>query len=155
MLRWWWLSIWTDAIKSYWEKSKETKDFMSKVERGNVHCNKYDGCYMKQWVIIPKATWTSPNKQKRLTCRTSFNKAFFMKDDLNDEMPNGTLKTLIPSDGVKSWNGMLKLGNRPRENHVTHFLGWIKRFFAWSSIWKCSYAIDIIEGGLWCECHMH
>jgi hypothetical protein len=25
---------------------------------------------------------------------------FLMKDDVNDEMPNGTLKTLIPFDGV-------------------------------------------------------
>jgi hypothetical protein len=26
--------------------------------------------------------------------------AFFMKDDMNDEMPNGTFKTLIPFNDV-------------------------------------------------------
>jgi hypothetical protein len=26
--------------------------------------------------------------------------AYLMKDDMNDEMPNGTPKTIIPSDGV-------------------------------------------------------
>jgi hypothetical protein len=33
-------------------------------------------------------------------CRTSSNMAFFMKDDVNDGVPNGTPKTLIPSYGV-------------------------------------------------------
>jgi hypothetical protein len=37
---------------------------------------------------------------RRSTCQTSFNKAFFMKDDANDEVLNGTPKILIPFDGV-------------------------------------------------------
>ncbi len=43
-------------------------------------------------------------------CRTSFNMADFMKDDVNDGVPNGTPKTLIPFDGVVNWDGVLKLG---------------------------------------------
>jgi hypothetical protein len=37
-----------------------------------------------------------------------------MKDDVNDEVPNGTPKILIPFDGV------LKLGDKPKGDHGTH-----------------------------------
>jgi hypothetical protein len=37
-------------------------------------------------------------------CQTSFNNASLMKDDVNDDLPNGTPKILIP------FNGVLKLG---------------------------------------------
>jgi hypothetical protein len=37
------------------EESKEVWKFM-KVEEGGVHCNRYNGHYMKQCVKIPKAT---------------------------------------------------------------------------------------------------
>jgi hypothetical protein len=47
---------------------------------------------MKQWIKIPKATQTSSNVKKMPTCQTSFNKASLMKDDVNDEMSNGTPK---------------------------------------------------------------
>jgi hypothetical protein len=30
-----------------------------------------------------------------------------MKDDVNNEVSNGTPKTLIPFDGVVNWDGML------------------------------------------------
>jgi hypothetical protein len=36
------------------EESKEIKDFM-KVENGSVHHKRYDGCYTKQPIRIPKA----------------------------------------------------------------------------------------------------
>jgi hypothetical protein len=36
-----------------------------------------------------------------------------MKDDENDEVPNGTPKTLISFDGVVYWDGVLKLNDRP------------------------------------------
>jgi hypothetical protein len=64
-----------------------------KVEKGGVHHKIYEGHCMKQCIKIPKAIWTSPILEKRSTCRTSFNKAIFMKDDVIDEMPNGTPKT--------------------------------------------------------------
>jgi hypothetical protein len=32
-----------------------------------------------------------------------------MRDDVNDEMSNGTPKILIPSNGVVNWDQMLKL----------------------------------------------
>jgi hypothetical protein len=35
-----------------------------------------------------------------------------MKDDVNDEVPNGTPKTLLPSNGVVNWDGVLKLSNK-------------------------------------------
>jgi len=47
-----------------------------------------------------------------------------MKDDLNDEVPNGTPKTLIPFNGVLNWDGVSKSSGKPKG--VTHFLGWIK-----------------------------
>ncbi len=51
--------------------------------------------------------------------------AFFMKDDVNDEVPNGNPKILIPLYGVLYWEGVLKLGGKPKGGHVTHFNGWI------------------------------
>ncbi len=36
-----------------------------------------------------------------------------MKDDVKDEIPNGTLNTLIPFDGVLNKDGVSKLGDRP------------------------------------------
>ncbi len=42
-----------------------------------------------------------------------------MKDDLNDEVFNGTPKTLIPSNGVLNWDGVSKLGNKLEGDHVT------------------------------------
>jgi hypothetical protein len=38
-----------------------------------------------------------------------------MKHDVNDEVPNGTLKILVFSNGVPESNGRLK------GNHATHF----------------------------------
>jgi hypothetical protein len=43
-----------------------------------------------------------------------------MKDDLNDEVPNGTLKTLMPSDGVLNWDGVSKSCGKPEGDHATH-----------------------------------
>jgi len=38
--------------------------------------------------------------------------AFFMKADVNDVMPNGTPDTLILSNGVVNWDGLLKLNDK-------------------------------------------
>jgi hypothetical protein len=35
-----------------------------------------------------------------------------MKDDVNDGVPNGTPKTLIPSDGMINLDGVLKLSSK-------------------------------------------
>jgi hypothetical protein len=43
-----------------------------------------------------------------------------MKEDVNDEVLNGTPKTLIPFDGVVNWDGVLKLNGRLEGDHVTH-----------------------------------
>jgi hypothetical protein len=48
------------------EESKETRESM-KVGEGGVHCNRYDGHCMKQWVKIPKVTWTSSIIGRNLT----------------------------------------------------------------------------------------
>jgi hypothetical protein len=45
-----------------------------------------------------------------------------MKNDVNDEVPNGTPKILIPSNGVLNWNKMSKSNNKPKGNHATDFL---------------------------------
>jgi hypothetical protein len=44
-----------------------------------------------------------------------------MKDNVNDEVPNRTPKTMIPFDGVVNWDGVLKLDDKPESDHVTHF----------------------------------
>jgi hypothetical protein len=43
-----------------------------------------------------------------------------MRDDMNDEVPNGTPKTLMFSNGVINWDGVLKLNNRLERDHATH-----------------------------------
>jgi hypothetical protein len=58
---------------------------------------------------------------KGSTCRTCSNKASLMKDDVNDEVFDRTLKTLIPSNGVVNLDGVLKLKSRPKCDHATHF----------------------------------
>ncbi len=88
------------------EELKKTRDFM-KVEKKGVHCNKCNGHCMKQWIIIPKAAWTSLILRKRQTCWTSSSKASLMSDDLNDEVPNWTPWTLIPLDGMLNCDGVL------------------------------------------------
>jgi hypothetical protein len=44
-----------------------------------------------------------------------------MKDDVKVMVPSGTPKTLIPLDGVETWDGVLKFGGKPKGDHVTHF----------------------------------
>ncbi len=41
-----------------------------------------------------------------------------MKDDVNGEMPNGTPKILIPSNGVLNLDGVIKLGGKPKGDHA-------------------------------------
>ncbi len=101
------------------EESKEIKNFV-KVEDGGVHHKKYNGRCTKQWIKIPKATWTSPILGKRFTCWTSFNKTSLVKDDLKVKVPNRTPKFFIPSDKMVNWDGVLKFGGRLEGEHVTH-----------------------------------
>ncbi len=42
---------------------------------------------------------------------------------------------------------MLKLGDKPKRDHATHFWGWIERPNAQNLVWKCSNVDDIIEKG--------
>jgi len=44
-----------------------------------------------------------------------------MKNDMKDEIPNGTLKTPIIYKGVLNRDGVSKLGNIPKGDHATHF----------------------------------
>ncbi len=50
-----------------------------------------------------------------------------MKDDLNDEVSNGTPKILVPFDDVLNWDEVSKLKGKLEGDHATHFLGWLKR----------------------------
>jgi hypothetical protein len=43
-----------------------------------------------------------------------------MKDDVNDEVPDGTPKILILSNGVLNLDEVIKLGSKPKGDHVTH-----------------------------------
>ncbi len=49
-----------------------------------------------------------------------FNNASLMQNDVNEEVPNGIPKILIPSNGVVNWDGVLKLGSKLKGNHATH-----------------------------------
>jgi hypothetical protein len=73
---------------------------------------------------------------------------------VNDEVPNETPKTLIISNGVVNWDGVLKWSGKPEVDHVTHLWSWIKKPITHSLIYKCSYTNDIIKGDLWYECHL-
>ncbi len=53
-----------------------------------------------------------------------------MKDDVNDEMSNGTPKILIFSNGVVNWDRVLKLRGRLEGDHATHLWGWIEKHIA-------------------------
>ncbi len=50
-----------------------------------------------------------------------------MNDDVNDEVPNGAPKILIPSNGIINWDGVLKSSNKPKGDRVTNFYHWIKK----------------------------
>jgi hypothetical protein len=63
-----------------------------KVEERGVYHKKYDGYCTKQWVKIPKAIWTSLILSRRFMCWTFSSKAYLMKDDVNDGVPNKTPK---------------------------------------------------------------
>ncbi len=71
-----------------------------------------------------------------------------MKDDVNDEVSNGTSKTLIPSNGVLNADEVSKIKLQAQKGHATHFSGWIEKPISQSLIFKCSYVDDTIEGGL-------
>ncbi len=51
-------------------------------------------------------------------CQTSFNMASLMKDDVNDGVPKGTIKT---SDGVVNWDGVLNSSNKSQGDPAAHF----------------------------------
>jgi hypothetical protein len=57
-----------------------------------------------------------------------------MKDDVKIKVPNGTPKTLIPSDGMVNWDVVLKFGGMLKGDHAMHFLGWIERPIAHSLV---------------------
>jgi hypothetical protein len=46
--------------------------------------------------------------------------AYLMKDDVKVKVHNKTPKTLIPSDGVLNWDGLLKFNGKPKDDHVMH-----------------------------------
>jgi hypothetical protein len=45
-----------------------------------------------------------------------------MKNDMNDELSNGTPKMLIPSNGVLNWDKVLKSSDMAKGDHATQFL---------------------------------
>jgi hypothetical protein len=55
----------------------------------------------------------APHEHHPFTCRTSSCRASLMKDDVKVMVPNGTPRTLIPSNGVENWDGVLKSGGTP------------------------------------------
>jgi hypothetical protein len=50
-----------------------------------------------------------------------------MKGDVNDVVPNGIPQTLIPSNGVVNWDGVLKWNDKLKGDHATHFWGYIEK----------------------------
>ncbi len=43
-----------------------------------------------------------------------------MKGDVNDEVPNGTPKSMIPYDEIVNWDGVLKSSDMLEGDHATH-----------------------------------
>ncbi len=43
-----------------------------------------------------------------------------MEDDVNDEVFTEISKTLIPSNGVVNWDGVLKSNDKLEGDHATH-----------------------------------
>ncbi len=43
-----------------------------------------------------------------------------MKDDVNNGVPNGNFKILIPFNEVVNWDAVLKSSNRLEGDHATH-----------------------------------
>jgi hypothetical protein len=41
-----------------------------------------------------------------------------MKDDVNEEVPNGTLNILIHCNKILNWDGVLKSSGRPKGDHT-------------------------------------
>lgn len=46
---------------------------------------------------------------------------YLIKDDMHDEIHNGTLKILIPFDGMLNQDGVSKLDGKLKGEHATHF----------------------------------
>jgi len=67
-----------------------------------------------------KAYLNITHSKEKSTCRTSSNKTSLMKDDVKDEVPNGTPKVLNPSDGVLNKDGVSKLNDKLEGDHATH-----------------------------------
>jgi hypothetical protein len=44
-----------------------------------------------------------------------------MEADVKVKVPNGTLKTLIPLDGVINWDEVLKFDGKSKGDHAMHF----------------------------------
>jgi hypothetical protein len=59
-----------------------------------------------------------------------------MKNDVNDRVPNGTPKVLIPFYKVVNLDGVLKSSEKPRGDHAAHFKSWMERPIARSSVSK-------------------
>jgi len=70
-----------------------------------------------------------------------------MKDDVKVKVPNVTPKTLIFSNGVVNWDGVLKFGGKPKGWPCNTFFR-IERPIAHSLVWKCSQVDDTIKNGL-------
>ncbi len=101
------------GAQTFEERGVKKKINFMKLEHECVHHKRYNGHCTKQWIKIPKATWTLSILRKRFTWQTSSNnKTSLMKDDVNDEVPNGTPKTLIHYDGVANWDGVLKSSSK-------------------------------------------
>jgi hypothetical protein len=43
-----------------------------------------------------------------------------MKDDVKVTVPSGTLRILIPLDGVVNYDGVLKFDGKPKGDHAMH-----------------------------------
>ncbi len=60
------------------------------------------------------------DSKEKINSQTSSNMAYFMKDDVNDEVFNGIPKILIPFDEVVNWDGVLKSSDSLKGDHATH-----------------------------------
>ncbi len=69
-----------------------------------------------------------------------------MKNNLNDEVPNGTPNILIHSDGVLNLDGVSKLGSSPKGDYAT-FLGFNRKTYHMKFSFKMLICRHKIKGG--------
>jgi hypothetical protein len=94
---------WTQKTSKHLKEGriKGNRGIYMEVGKGGVQCSRYNGQIACSNEFKIQRILGHHQFKEKVTCRTSFNKVFFMKDDLNDEVPNPFLWCVKMGWGVK------------------------------------------------------